>query len=73
MATDEQNFRAETTKVAGLAFLTPMGRILLDPLPLLHGYNLFEITIYSVYALGLAFLGIIFILKGHDILIERRK
>jgi len=68
VVTDEKNYRAETTKIAGLAFLSPLGRIILDPLSLLYNYDYLVIFLFLVYSIVLAFIGLVFVLKAHDIL-----
>ena len=61
-------YRVETFRIFGLAFMTPFGKLVLDfPNLKLEGINLLSI-LYFVFSLVLTYIGIILVLKGFEIL-----
>jgi len=71
--TEEQKYRAETSKIAGFALMTPIGRIVLDPL-LLEEFGFIGGIAYLMVAILLCLCGIVAVVKGCDILdINRRR
>ena len=58
MVTEEEKFRAETFRIFGIIFLTPLGKILIDPLAFCQEHDLTYNIIYSVLALISAYIGL---------------
>ena len=66
MASDLQRYRAQFFQISGFAFMTPLGKFILD----LKDIKLEQVGIwffvYLVFSLLLAYCGIIFLLKGEE-------
>ena len=71
MVTEEEKFRADTFRILGIAFITPLGRLLVDPLAFYQEYGLVHTVIYFVYALTAAYIGLIHIEFSRGILDKR--
>jgi hypothetical protein len=65
--TEEQKYRAETSKIAGFALMAPFGRIVLDPY-IFRDFELWVLSLYILLALILFLAGAVSVAKGHDIL-----
>ena len=61
MITEEEKFRAETFRIFGIILLTPLGKILIDPMVFYQEHDLIYNIIYSVVALISAYIGLIHI------------
>ena len=61
MVSEEEKFRAETFRIFGIIFLTPLGKILIDPLVFYQEHGLVYTIIYSVPAFIFACIGLIHI------------
>jgi len=72
MITEEEKYVSEVAKIVGIAFLSPLGRIFLDPFTFVKGHELMFVLSYFLYALALAFVGFAFFVKGRDILKANR-
>lgn len=72
MVTEEQKFRAETYRITGFAMLTPIGRILLDPLPLFNEYELTPFIFYLTFSIIAGIIGFLLIEKARGILFVKR-
>ena len=73
MSFNENKFRAETIRLAGIAFLTPIGTFFLDPFVLFHRYGLMSLLIFISYSAIFAYIGLIFIARSFDIMSKDRK
>jgi len=73
MISEEEKFKAQTFRIFGLALLTLLGRIFLDPLEFFLKYGLILSISYTTLALSFALLGFILIDKGRDIISEKRR
>ena len=72
MITEEEKLRSEIIKIGGIAFMTPLGRVLYDPFELAINNGIFQSLVYFAYSLVLAYVGIIFISRSLDIMTERQ-
>ena len=61
-------YQAETLRIFGLAFLTPLARLLLDPLAFLKEYHGVAWIIYGLLSVICAILGLIIITRGLEII-----
>lgn len=73
MTTEEQKFRADTIRLGGIAFMAPIGKVFVDLFELIDKYGLFMFFIFLIYSLGLAYVGLIFIVRSHDIIALEKK
>ena len=73
MVNDQQKYRSEICKIIGFTLMTPFGRVILDPIM----YKKFDINwfvVYICFSMLVCLIGIITLIKGHDILdLNRRK
>ena len=68
MVTEEQKFRAETIRLGGVAFMTPLGKAILELFDLINKYGPLMFFIFFIYSLGLAYIGLVFIVRSYDII-----
>lgn len=61
MISEEEKFRAETFRMFGVILLTPLGKILIDPLIFYQEHGLIYTIIYSMLALVFAYIGLVHI------------
>ena len=61
-------YRAETLRIFGLAFLTPVARILLDPLLFLEDYQGIACIIYLSLSVISAIIGLRVIARGLEVI-----
>lgn len=73
LITEEQKYRSEIAKITGMAFMTPVGRIFLDPFTFVQQYDSQFVINYFLYSLLVGSMGFILMLKAHDILKEKFK
>ncbi len=73
MLSEEEKFRVEIIRLAGIAFMAPAGKIFMDLFDLIDSLGIFKFSIFVSYSLLLAFLGLIFIAKAYDIIIESKR
>jgi len=71
--TEEQKYRAYTFNIAGFALMTPLARIVADPLATFKEYGLNGFIVFFIFCLFLFFAGIVFISIGRGILDTYRK
>lgn len=71
MVTKEQEYRAEILKISGFAFLAPFGKIALSILYLSLSDLTINTLLYIILTLGLAVIGIIFLLDGINLVKEK--
>jgi len=71
MIIEEQKYNAEVIKVIGIALIAPFGRAITDPY-LLRDFGFLIVLIYMAYTLILLLLGVACILKGRDIIKEKK-
>ena len=71
MITEEEKFKAETFRILGIALITPIGKIFLDPYKFVIEHNLIYVAIYLLFAIVCAIVGIIHIDFARDILYPR--
>ena len=72
MVNDQQKYRSEICKIIGFTLMTPLGRIILDPMM----YKKFDITwfvVYICFSILICSIGIITLVIGHDILDPTRR
>lgn len=69
--TEEQKYRARDISFAGFALMTPLGKIVLDPL-FLNEFSLFGRVSYIFVSLVLFLFGYRFLEIGRDILCRGR-
>ena len=71
VASDLEKYRAQFFQICGFCFMTPLGKVILG----LLDYDLDKIWpklfAYFIFSLLLAYLGIIFVLKGEEKLYEK--
>ena len=71
MISEEQKFRAETFRIFGIALITPLGKILLDPSLFFREHDLFYSTIYTLCTVVGAVIGFLHIEIARGILDQR--
>lgn len=71
MLEEGTKYRAETLRIIGLIFLTPVGRLFYDIL--YHGkdYEIFKLLVLIILSIILAFVGFILIDRGRVLLDQR--
>lgn len=62
MITEEQKYRSEMAKIAGMAFMTPVGRIFLAPFTFVQQHASQFATNYFLYSLLIGAIGFILLL-----------
>ncbi len=60
-------YNAEVFKIAGFAFIAPLGRFFLEPIALIEECRIY-IVLYVIISIVLAFAGIVFIIRGSYLL-----
>ncbi len=74
MIPKDEEYRAEIFKIAGFAMMAPIGKFFLEPWVIFKEVNNGIFFIFLVVSLLLAYIGLVFVMKGYDILlIHRRK
>ena len=73
MASEEEKFRAETFRIFGIIFLTPLGKILIDPLVFYQEHGLVYTIIYFVLAFILGYIGLLHIEIARGTLDKKNK
>lgn len=63
-----QNYRANMFQIAGFAFMTPLGSLVINLLELKLSDLGLKFVFYLLFTLLLSLLGIIFLVKGMDAL-----
>ena len=71
VVTEEEKFRADTFRILGVALITPIARILLDPYAYFTEHNIIYSIFYLIFALGFAYAGLLHIERARVILDER--
>lgn len=73
MILEEYKYRAEVFKIAGFSFMAPLGKLILS----IPDFNIKSITVQSmvfiIVALVSLYFGIILILRGLDMTIEKER
>lgn len=64
MITEGQKYTAYTINISGFALITPIGKIVLEPISTFSEFGLNGFLIYSVFCLILASIGIFLLLYG---------
>lgn len=73
MIYEVDKYNAEILKIAGFALMTPFGRIIVQPTIVFGEFNLIWFFIYVGFCLLLFFLGVVFVVRGYDILDLQRR
>ena len=68
MITEGKKYRAYTLNVSGFALMSPLGRIVLEPVSTFNEFGAFGLICYLLLALGLTYIGISVVVRGCDIL-----
>lgn len=69
----EIEFRAETFRIVGIAFCSPLGKLLLNPLDILEKSNWIVFILYLTFSLVGLYCGINVILRAHELLSNHRR
>ena len=74
MINESDKYRAEMFKISGFSCIVPFGRIFFEPIAFFKECGSIPFFCYVIVAFGLAVLGLVFVLKGYDILsLEEKK
>ncbi len=74
MIPKDEEYRTEIFKIAGFAMMAPIGKFFLEPWVTFKEVNNGIFFIFLIVSLFLAYIGLVFVMKGYDILlIHRRK
>ena len=65
---ENTKFRAETIRLGGIAFLAPIGKVVMDLFELIDQYGSLKFIVFFIYSLGLAYVGLVFIARSYDII-----
>jgi hypothetical protein len=65
---EEPKYRAEIFKIAGIAFMTPFGKLLINPFSLYKNLGPVEFIYFILVSLFFAFIGLLFIEQGRVII-----
>jgi len=65
---EEPKYRAEIFKIAGIAFMTPVGRLVINPFGLYKSLGLGEFIYFILVSLLFGFIGLLFIEQGRVII-----
>ena len=68
MINEEKKYLAYTFNVAGFAFVTPIGKIVLEPISTFNQFGFKGFIFYLIFCLVLGGVGIISIILGKDII-----
>ena len=71
--TEEQKYRAYTFNIAGFAMMTPLGKVVLDYVPIFRELGLGWFIFNVLLSLFLFIAGLTFIEHGRNMLEERRR
>lgn len=73
MLSEENKFKAETLRMTGVAFLTPLARVFLDPFGLFTERGPLIFLVLVIYSSALAFVGLLCIARCSDIIDGRKR
>ena len=73
MLSSENKFRAETLRIAGIALMTPLGRLVLENIKLFNDIGSGWFYFNFVISLGLFIVGLTFVERGRGILYTYRR
>ena len=65
---EEPKYRADVFKIAGIAFMTPFAKLLINPFSLYKNLGLGEFIYFVVISIFLGFVGALFIEQGRVII-----
>ncbi len=68
MIKEVDKYGAEIFKIAGFAFMSPFGRIIVQPSVVFNELGLIVFIFYMIFSLFLFFIGLLVLIKGHGIL-----
>ena len=68
MIKEIDRYGSEIFKIAGFAFMSPFGRIIVQPSVVFNELGLVAFIFYMIFSLFLFFVGLIVLIKGYDIL-----
>jgi len=71
MLTEEEKYKSRNFNLAGIALMTPLGKIIIEPIEVFTSLGFWEFTFYLAFSILLFLLGFILIDKGRDILSKR--
>lgn len=69
----DEEYRSEIFKIAGFAMMAPIGKFFLEPWVIFKEINIIKFVIFLAVSSFLAYAGLIFIMKGYDILLANRR
>jgi len=68
MASDLNKHKADILKITGFAFISPLGRVIMQPAVVINEFDSFWGSLYFLAVLLLALLGIIAVSRSYDML-----
>ena len=68
MASNKFEYRSDIFKIAGFSLMTPLGRIVIEPIIVLKEFGSIGFIVFIVISLTLLLFGIILIMKGYEAL-----